>query len=200
MFIPFFTICNVYVLTCVIHYILNAMFVNFVCTRELWCFQIFKYNLNLKLIVILKRLFEILVQFMFILKTKLTSHLQSQHFFSVYRFYFKLNIIIQISTTNMYVSWDSFEDVEEFQTIPHTSGIQNYELGIGACLISLRCNVNWQSARNYFHQHEQWKCHLSISIVVVLLARYLIFWLIIYIWNLMSRVWWALILCLVHIN
>lgn len=55
-------------------------------------------------------------------------------FFSVYRFYFNLNVIIQISTTNMYVSWDSFEDVEEFQTIPHTSGIQNYELGIGACL------------------------------------------------------------------
>lgn len=53
-----------------------------------------------------------------------------------------INIIIQISTTDMYVSWDSFEDVEELQNSPHTSGIQNYELGIGACLISLRFNVN----------------------------------------------------------
>lgn len=41
----------------------------------------------------------------------------------------------------MYVSWDSFEDVEEFQTIAHTFGIQNYELGIGACLIYLRFNT-----------------------------------------------------------
>nr|XP_034332757.1 uncharacterized protein LOC105327902 isoform X2 [Crassostrea gigas] len=40
----------------------------------------------------------------------------------------------QISTTDMYVSWDSFEDVEEFQTSPHTSGIQNYELGIGTSI------------------------------------------------------------------
>ncbi|XP_062606252.1 uncharacterized protein LOC134268062, partial [Saccostrea cucullata] len=37
----------------------------------------------------------------------------------------------QISTTDMYVSWESFEDVEEFQTIPHAFGVQNYQLGIG---------------------------------------------------------------------
>lgn len=37
----------------------------------------------------------------------------------------------QISTTDMFISWDSFEDVEEFQTISHSSGIQNYMLGIG---------------------------------------------------------------------
>lgn len=109
---------------------------------------------------------------------------------SIVVFFFNLNVIIQISTTNMYVSWDSFEDVEEFQTIPHTSGIQNYELGIGACLISLRFNVNWQSARSYFHQHEQWKCHLWL---VGLLSIYEI-------WHLMSRGRLALILCLVHIN
>ncbi|XP_052707847.1 uncharacterized protein LOC128183063 isoform X2 [Crassostrea angulata] len=37
----------------------------------------------------------------------------------------------QISTTGMFISWGSFEDVEEFQTISHSSGIQNYMLGIG---------------------------------------------------------------------
>ncbi|XP_062576068.1 uncharacterized protein LOC134237945 [Saccostrea cucullata] len=37
----------------------------------------------------------------------------------------------QISTTDMYVTWDSFKDVEEIQTISHSSGVQNYQLGIG---------------------------------------------------------------------
>ncbi|XP_061177042.1 uncharacterized protein LOC133185758 [Saccostrea echinata] len=37
----------------------------------------------------------------------------------------------QISTTDMYVAWDSFKDVEEIQTISHASGVQYYELGIG---------------------------------------------------------------------
>lgn len=104
-------------------------------------YDVFKYCLNLKFIIILRRF----VQNLFRLKTKqfINFFLTINFIHSVYIvFYFKLNVIIQISTTDMYVSWDSFEDVEEFQTIAHTFGIQNYELGIGACLIYLRFNVN----------------------------------------------------------
>lgn len=146
---------------------------------------------------------KIFVQNLFRLKTKqfINFLLTINFIHSVYIvFYFKLNVIIQISTTDMYVSWDSFEDVEEFQTIAHTFGIQNYELGIGACLIYLRFNVNWLSARNYFYRHEQRKCQLWIFIVVVfickifnLLAYYL------YIRSDDSRMF-TLIICFVHLN
>ncbi|XP_056015772.1 uncharacterized protein LOC125675332 [Ostrea edulis] len=37
----------------------------------------------------------------------------------------------QISATDLYVTWDSFIDVEEFNMISHSSGIQNYQLGLG---------------------------------------------------------------------
>ncbi|XP_061176006.1 uncharacterized protein LOC133184957 [Saccostrea echinata] len=37
----------------------------------------------------------------------------------------------QTSTTDIYVTWDSFKDVEEFQTTSHATGVKNYELGIG---------------------------------------------------------------------
>ncbi|XP_062569401.1 uncharacterized protein LOC134231455, partial [Saccostrea cucullata] len=37
----------------------------------------------------------------------------------------------QTSTTDMYINWETFLDVEEFQTGSHPSGIQNYVLGIG---------------------------------------------------------------------
>lgn len=40
-------------------------------------------------------------------------------------------ILKQISSSDMYITWDSFKDVEEFQTISHSSGIQSYMLGIG---------------------------------------------------------------------
>ena len=31
----------------------------------------------------------------------------------------------------MYVNWDNFQDVEEFNNGPHPSGIKEYILGIG---------------------------------------------------------------------
>ncbi|XP_061176007.1 uncharacterized protein LOC133184958 [Saccostrea echinata] len=37
----------------------------------------------------------------------------------------------QTSTTDLYITWDSFKDVEEFQTISHAFGVQAYQLGIG---------------------------------------------------------------------
>ncbi|KAK3101903.1 hypothetical protein FSP39_007221, partial [Pinctada imbricata] len=37
----------------------------------------------------------------------------------------------QTSTSDMYINWHSFRDVEELNTLPHSSGIQDYELGIG---------------------------------------------------------------------
>ncbi|KAK3103765.1 hypothetical protein FSP39_021725 [Pinctada imbricata] len=37
----------------------------------------------------------------------------------------------QTSTSNMYVNWDSFRDVEEFNTLAHSSGIQDYTFGLG---------------------------------------------------------------------
>ena len=45
--------------------------------------------------------------------------------------YFSFDYIKQISTTDLYITWESFEDIEETQTISHSSGIQNYFLGIG---------------------------------------------------------------------
>lgn len=43
----------------------------------------------------------------------------------------KLAFLLQTSTSVLYVNWETFQDVEEFQTISHASGIQNYQLGIG---------------------------------------------------------------------
>ncbi|XP_062616047.1 uncharacterized protein LOC134277752 [Saccostrea cucullata] len=37
----------------------------------------------------------------------------------------------QSSSSVLYINWDSFQDVEDFKTISHSSGIQNYRLGIG---------------------------------------------------------------------
>ncbi|XP_061193435.1 uncharacterized protein LOC133201664 [Saccostrea echinata] len=37
----------------------------------------------------------------------------------------------QISTTDMFVTWESFRDVEEYKTGSHTSGVQMYQLSIG---------------------------------------------------------------------
>lgn len=42
---------------------------------------------------------------------------------------------LQTSTSVLYVNWETFQDVEEFQTISHASGIQNYQLGIGKILL-----------------------------------------------------------------
>lgn len=38
---------------------------------------------------------------------------------------------LQTATSVLYVNWESFQDVEEFKTNSHASGIQNYKLGIG---------------------------------------------------------------------
>ncbi|XP_076113983.1 uncharacterized protein LOC143082268 [Mytilus galloprovincialis] len=38
----------------------------------------------------------------------------------------------QSSTTDIFVSWDSFTDVEEYRKTVHASGIKEYELGIGS--------------------------------------------------------------------
>lgn len=43
--------------------------------------------------------------------------------------------LLQTSTSVLYVNWETFQDVEEFQTISHASGIQNYQLGIGKILL-----------------------------------------------------------------
>ncbi|KAK3100189.1 hypothetical protein FSP39_015958 [Pinctada imbricata] len=37
----------------------------------------------------------------------------------------------QTSTSDMYVNWESFRDVEELNVLPHSSGIQDYKLGLG---------------------------------------------------------------------
>lgn len=42
-----------------------------------------------------------------------------------------LFLVFQTSTSVLYINWNTFQDVEEFQTISHASGIQNYKLGIG---------------------------------------------------------------------
>ncbi|XP_062579529.1 uncharacterized protein LOC134241501, partial [Saccostrea cucullata] len=36
----------------------------------------------------------------------------------------------QTSTTDMYINWQTFEDVEEISSISHSTGIQDYQLGI----------------------------------------------------------------------
>lgn len=38
---------------------------------------------------------------------------------------------LQTAASVLYVNWESFQDVEEFKTNSHASGIQNYKLGIG---------------------------------------------------------------------
>ncbi|XP_078322971.1 uncharacterized protein LOC111122905 [Crassostrea virginica] len=43
----------------------------------------------------------------------------------------KQGLEYQTSTSVLYVNWETFQDVEEFQTISHASGIQKYKLGIG---------------------------------------------------------------------
>ncbi|XP_078334035.1 uncharacterized protein LOC111124258 [Crassostrea virginica] len=40
----------------------------------------------------------------------------------------------QTSTTEIYINWETFNDVEELRDISHSSGIQNYELGIGTAV------------------------------------------------------------------
>ncbi|XP_076113973.1 uncharacterized protein LOC143082259 [Mytilus galloprovincialis] len=42
-----------------------------------------------------------------------------------------INTIYQTSDSDMYVNWDNFQDVEEFDNGPHPSGIKEYILGIG---------------------------------------------------------------------
>ncbi|XP_055997828.1 uncharacterized protein LOC125647098 [Ostrea edulis] len=40
----------------------------------------------------------------------------------------------QTSTTDMYINWHTFDDVEEMSDITHSSGIQDYQLGIGTTI------------------------------------------------------------------
>ncbi|XP_061181031.1 uncharacterized protein LOC133189645 [Saccostrea echinata] len=40
----------------------------------------------------------------------------------------------QTSTTDMYINWQTFEDVEEISAISHSTGIQDYQLGIGTTI------------------------------------------------------------------
>lgn len=47
------------------------------------------------------------------------------------KLFFLLFLFFQTSTSVLYINWNTFQDVEEFQTISHASGIQNYKLGIG---------------------------------------------------------------------
>ncbi|XP_076085327.1 uncharacterized protein LOC143056126 [Mytilus galloprovincialis] len=42
-----------------------------------------------------------------------------------------LGQIYQTTTTNLYVNWDGFRDVEEYGVGPHSTGIKEYILGIG---------------------------------------------------------------------
>lgn len=37
----------------------------------------------------------------------------------------------QSSTSDLYVSWDSFVDVEEYDQAVHSSGIKEYQVGLG---------------------------------------------------------------------
>ncbi|CAG2222618.1 unnamed protein product [Mytilus edulis] len=43
-----------------------------------------------------------------------------------------INTIYQTSDSDLYVNWDNFQDVEEFNNGPHPSGIKEYILGIGS--------------------------------------------------------------------
>ncbi|CAG2234222.1 unnamed protein product [Mytilus edulis] len=40
-------------------------------------------------------------------------------------------IVYQTSNTDLYINWDGFHDVEEYETGPHATGIKEYILGIG---------------------------------------------------------------------
>ncbi|XP_076117799.1 uncharacterized protein LOC143085385 [Mytilus galloprovincialis] len=40
-------------------------------------------------------------------------------------------IVYQTSNTDLYINWDGFHDVEEYDTGPHATGIKEYILGIG---------------------------------------------------------------------
>jgi len=42
---------------------------------------------------------------------------------------------LQSSITEMYVNWESFIDVEEFGTGPNPTGIMDYTVGIGKCIV-----------------------------------------------------------------
>ena len=37
----------------------------------------------------------------------------------------------------MYINWEGFHDVEEFNTGPHSTGIQEYIIGLGELYITL---------------------------------------------------------------
>lgn len=56
-----------------------------------------------------------------------------------------MHIFFQTATSVLYVNWESFQDVEEFQTISHASGIQNYKLGIGIKKILTECTKSTYS-------------------------------------------------------
>lgn len=40
-------------------------------------------------------------------------------------------ILHKTSNTDLYINWDGFRDVEEYDTGPHATGIKEYILGIG---------------------------------------------------------------------
>ena len=40
-------------------------------------------------------------------------------------------VLLQTSNTDMYINWDQFYDVDEYNTGPHSTGIKKYILGIG---------------------------------------------------------------------
>lgn len=42
--------------------------------------------------------------------------------------------LFQTVNTNMYVNWEGFYDVEEYNNGPHSTGIKEYILGIGKFL------------------------------------------------------------------
>ena len=41
------------------------------------------------------------------------------------------DLLLQYSTSDIYVSWESFTDVEEYKTSVHSYGIKEYHIGIG---------------------------------------------------------------------
>ena len=43
-------------------------------------------------------------------------------------------LYFQTSLTDMYVNWDGFHDVEEYNVGPHSTGIKDYIVGIGKCV------------------------------------------------------------------
>ena len=40
-------------------------------------------------------------------------------------------IVLQSSSSDIFVSWESFTDVEEYKKTVHTSGIKEYQVGVG---------------------------------------------------------------------